>query len=818
MTKPSPTLPRLEDYSASDFERATWPAIERYRALIQRTPQTPQDELRVDRHHSWLRCALATALDRATAQTVCEFWSDRADELILKAWRASGCDQQGYAILALGKLGSRELNLSSDVDLILVRSDDSIVDTKALRAFQAMLTDYTEFGFALRVDLSLRPGGKAAALVPSYSEFEYHYGYHGEPWERLAFVRMRVLIGEPTLIKQIEDFTRKFSFRRHLDFTLLDELKNLRSKIRQEKFESRPGAFHLKLGPGGIRELELFVHALQIIHGGRHSGLKTTSTTEALAKIKELSLLPAQECDELTESYWYLRMLENRLHAYEDQQNYLVDLNQPNPALPLGFADQLRVVTARVSAIADSLFGPDDIESVLPENLDDQQKWLGENGFSAHSLASTWPDLLAATALSRRSERDEEARLTFLKGFVATLAESGVDRDLGLSLLLDFVKGTRAKASFFTLLNRETRFRDDLARLFSISPYLGSLLASRPELVDEFIFRKQADPSADLEILLEELAERRLLVELIASNQFLSDRDLDQLSVNLSRNADGIVMDLLARLRVEYEAPDVRLIAMGKWGGGELGLRSDLDFVFVTPEEPKPEEHKLARRFLARMTEAHRGGAIYAVDMRLRPSGNAGPMLISEKSLETYLSNEAAAWERQAYLRARPLQAIGFSPATVGSARGLSKEDLAELAMIRSKLFHPQRSGEIDLKLTDGGLADVEFTTQIALLNRREFSIDPSTSGMIKTLEQCDAAWASIGSELRERYRFLREVEQLFQLTTSQSGSKLRTKSDEFRRLSMVMKCGPQDLESQIIAQFQAIGDLLTSVRKGLPS
>jgi glutamate-ammonia-ligase adenylyltransferase len=216
------------------------------------------------------------------------------------------------------------------------------------------------------------------------------------------------------------------------------------------------------------------------------------------------------------------------------------------------------------------------------------------------------------------------------------------------------------------------------------------------------------------------------------------------------------------------------------------------------------------------MTEAHRGGAIYAVDMRLRPNGHAGPMLMSEKSLETYLSNQAAPWERQAYLRARPLQAIAFSPAQVGSARGVSKEDLTELAMIRSKLFHPPRVGEIDLKLTDGGLADVEFTTQIALLKRREFSIDPSTSGMIKTLEQGDAEWASIGSELSDRYRFLRGVEQLFQLTTSQSGSKLRTKSDEFRRLSLVMKCEPQDLEAQIIEQIKGISDLLVSVTKGL--
>ena len=787
--------------------------------MLERPAANGFDQLRLTRHRSWLECAAATALESASAQQVCAYWSERADELILEAWRLSGCAQQRIVVLALGKLGSRELNLSSDVDLILVRADDAEIDLKSIRKFQALLSDFTDFGFALRVDLSLRPGGKAASLVPSLSEFEYHYGYHGEPWERLAYVRMRILTGDPALSDAIRSFTQKFSYRKHLDYTLLDELKNLRTKIRQEKFETKPGCFHLKLGPGGIRELELFIHALQIIHGGRQPALRTTSTTDAILKIKELKLLPSTECDELLKSYWYLRTLENRLHAFEDQQNYLVDLVNGHPALPENFADKLRQVTSRVSAIADTFFGTGLEAPAFSGDLNDQQAWLNENGFSTASQTSTWPELLATTALSRRSERDEEARLFFLKSFAASLAESGVDRDLGLSLLLDFVKGTRAKASFFTLLNRETRVRDDLARLFSISPYLGSILASRPELIDEFIFRKQADPSSDLETLLEELAERRLLVELIASNQFLADHDLDQLFENLTSSADRICLDLLERLKIEYRAPDVSLIAMGKWGGRELGLLSDLDFVFVTQNEPKPEDHKLARRFLARMTEAHRGGSIYAVDMRLRPSGNAGPILISETSLQSYLEgripgSQAAAWERQAYLRARPLQNLSLSAARVSAERGIAVSDFDELKIIHQKLFHGGKPGEIDLKLTDGGLADVEFAVQIALLSRREFSIDPSTSGMMKELERFDSSWAAVGPELRDHYRYLRMIEQIYRLTSSQSGSKMRVKSDEFRRLANVLKCESEDLEVQIRSRFGTITGLLRSVRK----
>jgi glutamate-ammonia-ligase adenylyltransferase len=350
------SIPQLSDYSADDIARADWPSIPRYFALIKKSPQTVADRIRLKRHETWLRCALATFHERATAADVCRFWSAQADDLIREAWReAKGSDTM--AILALGKLGSEELNLSSDVDLVFVRGDNDPLEQKPIREFQALLNDATESGFALRVDLTLRPGGRSTSLLPSASEFEYHYGYHGEMWERLAYVRMRVLQGDATLVKSIEEFTRKFSFRKHLDYTLLEDLKALRTKIRSEKFETRPNAFHLKLGIGGIRELELFVHALQVIHGGRHPHLRTHSTTEGLKRIKTLGVLPGAECDFLLESYWYLRELENRLHAYEDQQTYLIDLDKGHPALPPGFAPKLKSVCERVSQIVTSLFG-----------------------------------------------------------------------------------------------------------------------------------------------------------------------------------------------------------------------------------------------------------------------------------------------------------------------------------------------------------------------------------------------------------------------------------------------------------------------------
>ena len=797
----------------------TWPAIALYRQLITRNALNPKDQLRLQRHKLWLRCALATYFDRKTAKEICYFWSLAAEKLIHEAWELSGCAKLNFSLLALGKLGSRELNLSSDVDLIVVRADDQPAEVKAFRDFQSLLADITEFGYCLRVDFTLRPGGRAASAVPSVSEFEYHYGYHGEMWERLAFVRMRILEGPTTQNDELATFARKFSFRRHLDYTLLDELKALRSKIRFEMAELREDMFHLKLGEGGIREVELFVHALQIMHGGRHPSLRTFSTGTALAQIRELQLLPANECDFLAEAYWYLRTLENRLHCYEDQQNYSVNLQRDHPALPKGFSDQLQKTCRQVTLIATSLFGEIAARAELPEALEDQQQWLFKKGFSKYSATETWPQLLAATALSRRSDADEKARLIFLQGFVVKLAELNLDRDLGLSILLDFVKAVRAKSSFFTLLNRETRARDDLALLFSFSPYLGTLVAMRPELIDEFIFRKQADPPQDFNALLEELAERRLLGELISATHFLGDRRLRKMTLNLSANADAIALSLLERLKKDLGASNIGLIALGKWGGRELGLRSDLDFIFVTDQTPSAEDHKTAKRFLSRITEPHRGGSIYSVDLRLRPSGNSGPIMVVKAELERYLSESAAAWERQAYLRARPIgilgDDLGFHPGQVAAARGLNAADLAELSSIRSQLFSQTGTTEIDLKLSLGGLADVEFTAQIGLLARREFSLDPATCGMIQYLESIDARWKHHGEAIRNGYERLRQIEQLFQLTTSQSGSKIRLRSDEFRRLALVLGLAPDELETHVRKTMVEIANRLSALSHG---
>jgi glutamate-ammonia-ligase adenylyltransferase len=799
-------LRELSEYSPKQIRQvtATWPAVARYLQILKLKATDPADELRQKRHHAWLRCAIATWFNTATTEDVCAYWSQQAAMLLRSAWQASGLNDLPIALFALGKLGANELNLSSDVDLLVVRTDHSDVGFRHLRPLQTLLAEVTAFGFCLRLDFDLRPGGKAGSPVPSQSEFENYYGYYGETWERLALVRLQPICGDTQISQSILETAHRFSYRRHLDYTLLEDLKLLRPRIHNSFRPSQQNEFNIKLGIGGIRDIELFIHALQVVHGGKNSQLRSPNTSESVRQLVAHQIYPAADAQFLIDTYWHYRHIENRLQARDDQQTYIF-AKADEPALGLnGEFTSLGTQTAKVDSTVSQLLGrADSTRALLPTHLEDQQSWLRDLGFSDYAVTIIWPELINATALSRQPERDERSRLQFLQAFVEELNKIKLDPELGLALLRDFAKSVRAKATLFTLFLHEPKLIADIAWLFSTSPYLGQLLASRPELLDSFIFRKQAfftqEPQADqLDQFLEHLADRRVLNELIAASQFLVRRDLRELMAALSSTADEIATSLLERLKGDFKNSQLQILALGKWGGEELGLRSDLDFIFITPNTPNEDDHKVARRFISRISESHKAGAIYAIDLRLRPSGRAGPIISSEALLREYLEQKANVWERQAYLRSRALTGMGIQPAAIAASRGLSDHECQELQRIRQELLVAPIAG-LDLKLNSGGFVDVEFTAQIAHLNLHSPpALGPSTDAMIQHLRQVDSRWQKFGNRLLDNYRQLRRIEQLHQLTSQASGAAVSETSESFQRMSRIFGTTPHELYQQI--------------------
>lgn len=723
------------------------PAVARYGGLLRNlaAPPTsdPARELRLRRHEAWILAASASLVDRPDPKTICAFWSDTADRLLSDTF--SRVFPSGAALFALGKLGARELNLSSDVDLLIVVRESA--EAQRLREFQKLLGENTPEGFALRLDFDLRPGGRFGPLMPTVDQLVDYYGNYGETWERMAFVRLRAVAGDPSIIHDVLEFTTRFSFRRHLDFNLLEDLRQLRSRIQHEPRNDRAGV-HLKLSTGGIRDIELFLHALQVIHGGKDPELRLGGTEEAARELVRKKILPAKDGDFLIRLYWDLRRLENHTQAFEDHQTHLLHLTQASPESLRRLAGDLAERMDACDALVSSLIGApapakgdftiDELPPRLREHVD---------------------EIMATPILSRHRERDERLKTEVVNKFLLILKDEPATADQALSAFKDFLRAVRAKADFFALLAREERLLRELAWMFGTSRYLGRLLCFRPELLDAFVFRAQEIREDDLGLLLEALAEKRLLTEVIEGSRYLRERDLESALSVLTSTADEIVLTLVRVLKSEIPS-EVRVLALGKWGAREAGFRSDLDLLFVVDGEPRAPDLKFAKRLISRLTEPHRGGSIYPVDMRLRPTGKAGPLVIAARDLESYLRLEAAAWERQAYLRARWVDGGTCDLPLIARDRGLSGEDLIELDRIRVELTKTARG--LDIKLREGGLLDLELFAQTLVLRERSSPPSMRTSEIL----------AHHGHEALARiYVEMRQFEQTLQLTASESRS-----------------------------------------------
>jgi glutamate-ammonia-ligase adenylyltransferase len=784
-------LSALETYSSEQVQAVQEfsSVSSSYFKFLEKSPAGISDQLRLKRHRAWLECICAEFFQTASSAEICQHWSQTADEILNEVCQLLA--GPNLALFAYGKLGSQELNLSSDIDLVFVSDATAEVDATFLRKFQNLIQEFTDIGFCFRNDFDLRPGGRMGPLIPTDDQFQDYYGNYGETWERLAFVRLRPIWGDGNLIQNILKFTGKFTFRRHLDYTMLSDLQSLRQRIHaQYAHRSLEDQIDLKLGVGGIRDLELFVHALQVVHGGRDPDLRQRSTLAALRTLQQKNILPEDEVEFLQRHYWTLRRWENLVQAEGDQQTHLLRKDfRLNPPFA-GLKEQMQ----RCDQLVSGLLGKIDLNvRTLPEKEDEQLQWLKELKFDESLIAQVWPEILSTTVLSRQRERDENYRLRFLYLFLLEIVKYPQSQNRSLAMLRDFLKATRAKATFYSLfLNRENLI-EQLARLFATSPYLASLICSRPELIDSYVYRNQSQLSLeDPQAFLDGLSERKLLSELINGSEFISTLDLGDLMTRMTDTADHIAQDLLSLIKKETQV-DLHVLALGKWGGQEMGLRSDLDFIFITTEEPTEKHLKAARKFFHRLTESHhRGGSMYSIDMRLKPSGKGGLVVTSFSQLLDYLRLQGAAWERQAYLRSRFI-APGLDEREIQMTclqRGLTEQDLNELNDIRKGLLKNAKSSDqtIDLKYGEGGLVDLELATQAAMLIEQKILSQQTTSQMK------ELGW----KDLIPHYEFMRLVEQIHQTVIVSSSSVLDFKSDSFESVAWLLHQSPIDLERRL--------------------
>ncbi|RUO20005.1 bifunctional [glutamate--ammonia ligase]-adenylyl-L-tyrosine phosphorylase/[glutamate--ammonia-ligase] adenylyltransferase [Aliidiomarina iranensis] len=708
-------------------------------------------------------------------------------------------------VLAMGKLGGSELNFSSDIDLIFAypnagetqggrqNIDYSMYYNKLGQGLIKLLDQPTIDGRAFRIDMRLRPFGQSGALVSSLSALEDYYHEQGRMWERYAMIKARVLNTDSAMAQQVQQMLRPFIYRRYLDYSAIDALRKMKLLINQEA--RRQGvAENIKLGLGGIREVEFVAQVFQLIRGGREQEFQTTSLLSALTACARHGTLSEKAIENLLSGYAYLRKLEHIIQELNDEQTQ---------QLPPDELTRMRVLAA--AGFAQNEAGWQKFIALTQEKmLLIHQEFLEVIGGEEDMLAGDeseyailWQDLLAddtALDILREAKAAEpEACWQVIQDFrmllrkrpsgprgrelqgrlIPALIESALketNSHLILQRTFEVLAQISSRTTYLELLCQNEAAREQLLFLCGASPWIAHLIAKFPLLLDELIdpvqlyelpdvesYRSRVSeylmrlPNDDAEAQMDALRQVKQIFQMkVAAADLNAGVHLMRVSDHLTYLAEAMIEQVVSlawkQLCERHGAPPGRdesdtgfaVIAYGKLGGYELGYGSDLDLVFVSDDQiggdtqgakPIPVQQfylRLAQRVLHLFTTRTMSGVLFDVDMRLRPSGQAGLMVVRMSTYQEYLQKDAWTWELQALVRARMVYGATYLRDRFASVRTETLCTAREADKLRSDILQMRKKmrdhlcqthkQKIDIKQAPGGITDIEFITQYLVL------------------------------------------------------------------------------------------------------
>jgi glutamate-ammonia-ligase adenylyltransferase len=674
----------------------------------------------------------------------------RWSEASLHARYGQPHDRAGHAqrmvVLGFGKLGGNELNFSSDIDLVLAYASGGDTDgarpldngeyfVREARQLVRLLAEPTVDGICARVDLRLRPFGQSGRLALPFSAMEQYYQREGRDWERYAWIKARPVAGDRAGGRELQDMLRPFVYRRYLDYTAFAGLREMKALIDAE-VARKDLAGNLKLGPGGIREIEFIVQLTQMIRGGRDPALRVRGLLPALRACEARGYIPAARAKLLRASYMFLRRLENRVQMLRDAQTHDIpedSLSRERIALGMGHAswDDLALELAKhrdaVSGEFAAVLMPEAGSTAVAPAADvalwqaacDETLTAGmmeAAGFvPGNDVAEELVKLPRAAAVRSMSARSSE-RLQRLMPQLMDAAHESVAPAASLHRLLRLVQAVARRSSYLALLDEQPNARRRVASVFADSAFLAERVIAQPLLLDDVLDPridqlplKRADISAEIVRTLGALDERDAERELERINEFRSSiafrlglafndgrADAPATARRLAGLAEAVVAAILALATRELTAQHGRLagdgsgfavLGYGSLGGEELGFASDLDLVFVydgkranaMSDGPRPVDgtrwyQRLAQRVMHWLSAQTHAGSLYDVDTRLRPDGSKGLLVASVDAFEAYQRDRAWTWEHQALLRARP---VAGDPGLGEALAGIRRDILA---------------------------------------------------------------------------------------------------------------------------------------------
>ncbi len=741
----------------------------------------------------YLHVLLRDLTGRADLSEVCTTMTRLAENAIAAAvdahstWLAAihgeplGVDSaapEQLIVVAMGKLGGGELNVSSDVDLVFVYPEDGDTRGPKVLANQdffdrlgrrvvAALAEPSPEGYVFRTDVRLRPYGDAGPLAVSFAALEQYLIAQGRTWERYAWLKARALTGARSA--ELERMVAPFVYRKYLDYDAYEGLRDVHRQIR-EQGRRRDYAGNIKLGPGGIREIEFIVQALQLVRGGREPALRGRGTLPALAALRVRGLLPAAAADELFDAYRFLRQVEHRLQYRDDAQTH--DLPQDDAeraalAASMSCADTpafnrlLDRHRNNVDRHFDALFStaeggaerdPFAVVWIAPAPEDAHLAVLDAAGYDDPRA------LIVELARVRQSPRylqlpaTSRARFDALVPQLLRVAAATSAPQAVFARLLALLETISRRSAYLALLVEHPPVLPRLAQLMGASSWAAGYLMRHPMLLDELLDSRALLAEADWQAWRSELdaqlaahpgdAERQMdalrhfqhaQVFRLLAQDLAGLLSVERLADHLSMLADIVLAAALERCWVQMEgagasAPKFAIIGYGKLGGKELGYASDLDLVFLydDPAEGAPQAYaRLAHRLTTWLTTTTAAGRLYDTDLRLRPDGASGLPVSSLAAFRNYQRNTAWTWEHQALTRARYVA----GDARIGAAFEAERQAVLRLPRDPSKLradivamrarmqaAHPNRTELFDIKHDPGGMVDVEFAVQFLVL------------------------------------------------------------------------------------------------------
>ncbi len=817
------------------------------------------EQLRRQRHALALAVALADISNAKPLEWVTATLSDFADKAMDEAVRAAMLERvpdeepRGLAVLALGKLGSGELNYSSDVDLVLLfdpatlprrpRDEPGEVAVRYGRRFIELLQQRTHDGYVARVDLRLRPSPEVTPIVlPAGAAISY-YESSALPWERAAFIRARAAAGDLKLGRSFLQEIRPFIWRRALDFGAIQEIRDISLRIRDHYAQGQefgPG-FDLKRGRGGIREAEFFTQVQQLVHGGRETELRAPATLDALAALARAGRLDAEVAQAIGDAYRMLRTAELRVQMIDDRQEHRLpaDPDALEAVARLHGSESaaafLGLLARHVEAVGvqfDALVS--DRDERLSNDPDILRSELTNMGFEEVEEAfRRVADWRSGRARSLRSPPAREAFEAMLPTLMRSVA-AGPDPIRSLNRFGDIVDKLSSGVNLYRLLGARPKLADLLSLILAHASPLAEQLGRRPTLLDGLIDESSFAPPPDaaelaemflkatrsepFDIALDRLrrmvGERRfaLGVQLLAAH-----RDPIIIAEGYSDLAEAAVVALTELVSQEFRRThgdvvggELVVLGLGRLGGRALTHASDLDLIYLfdAPQgtqsngaKPLPATdyyNRLASRIGAALGTPTAAGPLYDVDTRLRPQGAQGMLAVSLAAFEEYQRNEAWTWEHMALCRARPLTG---TDAARNRVRGLICSILerpndpvrirADAAAMRDEMArHKPPAGPLDIKLGPGGLVDLEFAVHTLQLTSR-IGLDPRLEVALEALVGEELIDAGTDPDLRLLSRML--------VVLRLVGSKAMEPAEESRGLVATL-CGYDDWPSLLAA------------------